>query len=75
MSGGPEQFVVIVIDDDGEVSAATDPDGRIEKRSVSAVKSSVHGILSTEEELKEARPGVRYAVPVELARSYYGWDI
>ena len=74
MSAGPEQFVVVSFDGN-DVMAVTNPDGVILSREYGAVKNDVHGVLSSEEEIDSASDNVRYAVPVDLARTVFGWEL
>jgi hypothetical protein len=71
----PEQFVVVSFSDDQSVFVVTRTDGSIVLREYDAVKNDVHGVLSTEDEIDNARDNVRYAVPADLAREYFGWDL
>jgi hypothetical protein len=76
MSEGPELFVVVSFEGDTqEVGVVVSSDGSIVQREYDAVKNDVHGVLSTEEEIDEAQDNTRYAVPVDLAREYFGWDL
>lgn len=71
----PEKFVVIWFDENNDVYTVTDGDDNIIEREYDALKSDVHGVLSTEEEIEDATADVRYAVPVDLAREVFGWDL
>ena len=70
-----EQFVVVTITDEQDVFVVTRTDGSVVVREYDAVKNDVYGVLSTEDEIDSAQDNVRYAVPVELAREYFGWDL
>lgn len=71
-----ELFIVVTFSGSDDVFVVTnDTDGTVVKREYDAVKNSVHGVLSTEEEIEDAADDVRYAVPVELAREVFGWDL
>lgn len=72
---GPEQFIVVWFKGDDEIYAVTDSEGTVLKREYAALKGDVHGVLSTEEEIEDAADDVRYAVPVELAREVFGWEL
>jgi hypothetical protein len=72
---GLEQFVVITFSGDDGVFVVTKSDGTVLTREYAAIKGDVHGVLSTEEEIDEAKDDTRYAVPVDLAREVFGWDI
>lgn len=71
----PELFIVVSFSDGDDIFAVTTDDGKIVKREYAAVKDSVHGVLSTEDEIDAAATDVRYAVPVDLAREVFGWDL
>lgn len=71
----PELFIVVQFSEDGAVYAVTDAGGTILQRDVAAIKNDVHGVLSTEHEIDEADDDVRYAVPADLAREVFGWEL
>ena len=76
MSTGPEQFIVVSFGAEDDIFAVTTDDGStIIQREYDAIKDSVHGVLSTEDEIESAENDVRYAVPVDLAREVFGWDL
>ena len=72
---GPEQFVVVEFSNKDEVFVVADTAGAPIQRDRDAIKNDVHGVLSTEEEIDDAADGVRYAVPADLAREVFGWDL
>jgi hypothetical protein len=75
MSDGPELFVVVQFSDKEEVFAVADAEGTILQRDRDAIRGDVHGVLSSEDEIDDAANDVRYAVPVDLAREVFGWDL
>lgn len=72
---GPELFIVVQFSEDGAVYAVTDSSGTVLQRDIAAIKNDVHGVLSTEEEIDDAADEVRYAVPADLAREVFGWEL
>lgn len=75
MTLGPEQFVVIWFDEGRNLYAVSNPDHSVVTRTSRALRGTVHGTLSTEEEIHEATPRTRYAVPTSLAADVFGWDV